>query len=71
MHTVFVLLVGLGALGVCALLGHVLGGGAGTAKAALVFLPLWFSGAGINMYLGVKKAGYSISDEAPIFLLVF
>ena len=23
------------------------------------------------MYLGVKRAGYSVADEAPIFLLVF
>jgi hypothetical protein len=26
---------------------------------------------GINMYMGVKGASYSIADEAPIFLLVF
>jgi hypothetical protein len=23
------------------------------------------------MYVGVKRAGYSVADEAPIFLLVF
>jgi hypothetical protein len=23
------------------------------------------------MYMGVKGAGYSVADEAPIFLLVF
>jgi len=34
-------------------------------------LPLWFIGAGINMYIGVKQAGYSVADEAPIFLVVF
>jgi hypothetical protein len=70
MHTVFVL-VGLGLLGACTFLGHVLGGTSGTATAALVFLPLWFLGAGINLYLGVKRAGYSVAEEAPIFLLVF
>jgi hypothetical protein len=71
MHTVIVLAGGFGLLGLCALVGHVLGGTPGSATAALVFLPLWFIGAGINMYLGVKRAGYSVAEEAPIFLLVF
>jgi hypothetical protein len=40
-------------------------------RAALVFLPLWSIGAGINMWIGVTRAGYSVADEAPIFLIVF
>jgi hypothetical protein len=71
MHTVIVIAVGLGVLGLCALAGHALGGLQGTATAALVFLPVWFFGAAGNMYLGVKRAGYSVADEAPIFLLVY
>jgi hypothetical protein len=51
--------------------GAVLGGTPAAATAAVVFLPLWLIGAGINLYLGVKGAGYSIADEAPIFVLVF
>jgi hypothetical protein len=51
--------------------GRVLGNTPGIAKAALIFLPLWPVGAGINMYAGVNRAGYSVGDEAPIFLLVF
>jgi hypothetical protein len=39
--------------------------------ALLVFLPVWFLGAGINMYLGVRRAGYSVADEAPIFCWSF
>ncbi len=35
------------------------------------FLPLWLIGAGLNVYLGVKSAGYILSEEAPVFLLVF
>jgi len=31
----------------------------------------WLIGAGINMYVGVKSAGYAVSEEAPVFLLVF
>jgi hypothetical protein len=71
MHTVIVIAVGLGLLGLCALVGHVVGGAAGLARAAVAFLPLWFIGAAINLYRGVKRAGYSIKDEMPIFLLVF
>jgi hypothetical protein len=71
MHTVIVLAIGFGVLAVCMFLGRALGGASGTATAPLAFLPVWFVGAGINMYLGVKKAGYSVADEAPIFLLVF
>ena len=39
--------------------------------AALIFLPLWFIGAGVNMAIGVRKAGYTVAEEAPVFLLVF
>jgi len=71
MHTVIVIAIGLGLLGICALVGRLFGGSSGTATAALVFLPLWLIGAGINMYIGVTHAGYSVADEAPILLVVF
>ncbi|HEY3253913.1 MAG TPA: hypothetical protein VGJ91_08205 [Polyangiaceae bacterium] len=71
MHTVIVLAVGFGLLALCAAAGFLLGGASGLASAALLFLPLWMLGAGINMYLGVARAGYSVADEAPIFLVVF
>lgn len=71
MHTIIVLAVGFALLGLCALAGGILGNTPGIATAALAFLPLWLVGAGINMYMGVKRAGFSVADEAPIFLLVF
>ena len=71
MHTLLVIAIGLAVLGLCAFVGHTLGGASGTAVGALVFLPVWFIGAGINLLIGVKKAGYSIAEEAPIFLVVF
>jgi hypothetical protein len=71
MHTVIVVAIAFALLGLCALVGRVLGGTSGTATAMLVFVPLWFVGAGINMYIGVMRAGYSVADEAPIFLVVF
>jgi len=69
-HTVIVLGLGFVLLGLCSLVG-VLNGTSGLATATLVFVPLWFFGAGLNMLVGVRKAGYSVADEAPIFLIVF
>ena len=71
MHTLIVIGIGLSVLGACLLTGHAVGGAAAMARAALYFLPLWLIGAGINMYLGVKSAGYTVRDEAPVFVIVF
>jgi hypothetical protein len=71
MHTVIVIAVGLGLLGLCALVGRTFGGTSGAATGALVFLPLWLLGAAFNMYIGVRRAGYSVAEETPIFLIVF
>lgn len=68
MHTIYVVMLGLLLLVVFLLAGHALGHG---RQAALYFLPAWLAGAAINMWLGVSRAGYSVRDEAPIFLLVF
>jgi hypothetical protein len=39
---------------------------------ALVFgLAAWLAIVGVNMWLGVAKAGYSIAEETPILLLLF
>jgi hypothetical protein len=70
-HTLIVIGIGLALLGACLLVGHALGDGAGMARAALYFLPMWLMGAGINMYIGVSRAGYTVSDEAPVLLVVF
>jgi hypothetical protein len=71
MHTLIVMAIGLLVLGACLFTGHTVGGAAAMARAALYFLPLWLIGAGINMYVGVKSAGYAVSEEAPVFLIVF
>ncbi len=67
MHTVIVLAVGFGLFALSALVGRILGYGPGVATAALVFLPLWFVGAGINMYMGVKRGGYSVAKRRLSF----
>jgi len=71
MHTLIVIAIGFAVLATCVLVGRLFGRTPGMANAALVFLPLWFIGAGINMYIGVTRAGYSIGAETPIFLVVF
>ena len=71
MHTVYVLLAGFSVLAVLVAAGRIFAGASAMGTMAIAFLPIWFIGAGINMYIGVKKAGYSVADEAPVFSLVF
>ena len=71
MHTLIVIAIGLLGLGLCLLVGHATGGAAGAARGALFFMPLWLIGAAANMYIGVKGAGYSLSEELPVLLVVF
>ena len=71
MHTVIVLSIAFGLLIACLVGGRLTGGMPGLAVGALVFLPVWLIGAGINMYMGVKGAGYSVAEEIPFFLIVF
>jgi hypothetical protein len=44
---------------------------AGTTVATLAYLVLWLLIAGANMWVGVARAGYSVAEELPIFLLIF
>ncbi|MBX3185145.1 MAG: hypothetical protein KIT72_08555 [Polyangiaceae bacterium] len=71
MHTIIIISAGLLLLGVCAAVGRLARGPEGMLRAFLWFLPLWGVGAAINMYVGIKHAGYSFSEELPIFLIVF
>ena len=73
-HTIKVIAGGLVFLALCLLVARWIGGpspAAALVTAAKVFIPLWLVAAGINMWLGVSKAGYSVAEEAPIFLVVF
>ena len=42
-----------------------------TVWATALFIALWFLVTAANMWVGVAKAGYSASEELPIFLLLF
>jgi hypothetical protein len=73
MRTMIILLGGLLLLGVCVLGGRLIGGtGAGVmVTAAKVFIAVWLVAALVNMWVGVSRAGYSVTEELPIFLLIF
>ena len=42
-----------------------------TYAATVIFVALWLVIAAANMWVGVAKAGYSLNEELPIFLLIF
>jgi hypothetical protein len=74
MHTLKVIAGGFLLLAVCLLIGRVAGGrtpAEGLAGAAKLFIPLWLLLSGLNLWIGVTRAGYSLAEEAPIFLVVF
>ena len=31
---------------------------------------LWLAATGVNMWIGVSKAGYSVAEELPVLLLL-
>lgn len=73
MRTVLFLAAGLLLLAAALLLGKLFSANyAGAASAATIaYLALWLIIAGANMWVGVAKAGYSVAQELPIFLLIF
>jgi hypothetical protein len=42
-----------------------------TFVATFIFVALWLGISGANLWVGVAKAGYSLREEFPIFLLIF
>lgn len=73
-HTVKVIAGGFLLLALCLVAARLIGGAGNSsiiARGALLFLPLWFIGAAINMWIGVTKAGYSVREETPFFFVVF
>lgn len=73
MRTLVIILGGFLLLGLALLAGRWLGGaGSGPLiPAAKVFIPIWLIVAVLNMWIGVARAGYSVAEEFPIFLLIF
>ena len=71
-HAVRIVAVGLVLLALCLLGAHLLDtSGFRPIQGAKVFIPLWLTGAGINMWVGLSKARRSVAEEALMFLAVF
>jgi hypothetical protein len=74
MHTLKVIAGGFILLAICLLVGRLAGAEnppEGLVGAAKLFIPLWLLLAGVNLWIGVTRAGYTVAEEAPIFLIVF
>ena len=73
MRTTLFLVAGLLLLAASALLGRLFSANfpGATLAATVAYVALWFVIAGANMWIGVAKAGYSVTEELPIFLLIF
>jgi hypothetical protein len=42
-----------------------------TFAATVIFVAFWLGISGANLWVGVAKAGYTLNEEFPIFLLIF
>ena len=73
MRTSLFLITGFLLLGVCVLLAKLFSPHYSDASgvATTAYVVLWLIIAAFNMWVGVAKAGYSVSEELPVFLLIF
>ena len=73
MRTALFLLAGFLLLAASLLLGRLFSANypGATFLATTAYVALWLAIAGVNMWVGVAKAGYSVTEELPIFLLIF
>jgi len=73
MRTVLFLAAGFSLLAGALLLGRLFSANypGATFAATVAYVALWLIIAGVNMWVGVAKAGYSVAEELPIFLLIF
>ncbi len=72
MRTAIIIAGGFALLGLFLLAARWMGGGNAKAMvlATQVFIPVWVALAGVNMWIGVSQAGYSVAEELPILLLI-
>ena len=71
MHMAMVIGGGVLLLAVFALFGRLWGhDAASVALAAKWFIPVWAAVALVNMWVGVTKAGYTVTQELPILVVV-
>ena len=62
-----------GDLAACILLGRLFSSNypGATSAATWIFVLLWLLISTVNLWVGVAKAGYTLTEELPIFLLIF
>jgi hypothetical protein len=73
MRTMNIILGGFVLLAVCFGVARLVGShiAAATGTTVKIFITIWFVVAAVNMWIGVARAGYSFTEEFPIFLLIF
>jgi hypothetical protein len=73
MRTLLFLIVGLLLLTAAMLLGKLFSSNypGATLVATWGFVVCWLGISAANLWVGVAKAGYSLNEELPIFLLIF
>jgi hypothetical protein len=70
-RTAIIIVAGLVLLGIDLFVGWRLGGPQAARTAVKLFIAAWLVVAALNLWLGVSRAGYSVGEELPIFLLIF
>ncbi len=73
MRTVIIILGGFALWAVCLGFARLFAStsASSTTTATTAFVVLWLLGAAWNMWGGMSRAGYSLREELPIFLLIF
>ena len=72
MHMLMVTAGGLVLLGLFLLLGRSWGSDpAILGVAAKAFIPVWLTIALVNLWIGVRYAGYTLLQELPILVVIF
>ena len=71
MRTAIIIAVGLMVLAVFVLLPRIAGRPEWSAAGAKLFIAPWLLVALGNLWIGVSRAGYTVLEELPIFLLIF
>jgi len=71
MRTAIIIAIGLAVLAALVLLPRIAGRPEWSAAGARMFIVLWLVAALVNLWIGVSRAGYTVREELPIFLLIF
>jgi hypothetical protein len=73
MRTLIIIVAGLVLWAACLGIAKLMAGSTAPSMTAvtMAFVIVWLLVAAVNMWLGVSRAGYSVREELPIFLLIF